>query len=116
MEAQVFKGLSLSESEAINEAKAAGLYPVTIDVPPTTNDFHWHDFSTTIYILEGSLEVTERDSGVTYILVAGDKALAGPRFVHREKHDGFKAVFAFDQDPATLKMPINRSPAELAAE
>ncbi|TNE36419.1 MAG: hypothetical protein EP347_11185 [Alphaproteobacteria bacterium] len=116
MQFKITVGRGLSEDEAIAEATAAGLHPVTIEVPADKNDFHWHDFNSTAYLLEGSVVVTEQVSGKTYTVNAGDKFEAAARVIHREDHQGFKAVFAFDQDPATLKMPIDRSPAELAAE
>lgn len=106
MQREITHGHSVTAEEAVAELKLLGLYPVEVDVPATENDFHWHDFDSVFYILEGGLEVTQHASGEVINLVAGDRVQAPGGFAHREKHNGFKAVFGFAVDPATLKFPL----------
>lgn len=106
MQPELTHGNSMTAEEAIAEFEQLGLYPVVVEVPPTENDFHWHDFDSITYVLEGSLEVTEQTTGEVYVLVPGDRAKAMRGFAHREKHSGFKAVIGISVDPSTLKFPI----------
>lgn len=96
----------MTADEAIAEFEQLGLYAAVVEVPPTENDFHWHDFDSITYVLEGSLEVTEQAAGEVYVLVPGDRSKAMRGFAHREKHSGFKAVFGISVDPSALKFPI----------
>ena len=97
-----------SEEESVAENRAMGFHPLTIDVPAVTNDFHFHDFDSVTYMLEGALTVTERDSGETCTLNPGDKAEARAGVVHKESHDGFRAVFGFAVPPQELTHPIDK--------
>lgn len=97
-----------SEAEARKEIEAAGLHVMVIDVPAEQNALHFHDFDTQFYILEGGLQLVAGDSGAVYDVWPGDRVVASAGWVHRESHDGFRAVFGFSVDPATLTMPINK--------
>lgn len=108
MRSEVTHGHNLSAEQAVAELEKLGLHPVVVDVPATENDFHWHDFDSVFYILEGELDVTDHDSGETYKLVAGDRVEARGGNVHREKHNGFRAAFGLSVDPATLVFPLER--------
>lgn len=108
MRASISHGPVLTAEQAIAEITAQGLHPVVLEVPATENDFHWHDFDSVTYVLEGSLEVTVQATGEVYTLVPGDRSEAKAGFVHREKHSGFKAAFGFWVDPATLSLPIEK--------
>ena len=101
-----------TEAEALAEIKAAGLFPITIDIPPTTNESHWHEFDAMTFMLEGKLTVTETKTGDVHVINPGDKAEAVAGWLHRENHDGFKAVFGFSADPKTFTMPIDKPPVE----
>ena len=111
MDAIITNNHFTSEEEAVAEIRAMGFHPLTIDVPAVTIDFHFHDFDSVTYMLEGALTVTERDSGETCTLHPGDKAEAKAGVVHRESHDGFRAVFGFSVPPQELTQPIDK-PAE----
>ncbi len=104
-----------TEEEAIALAEAAGQHVLTFDVGEVNNDFHWHDFQTTVYLVSGELTVTERDTGQTCTLVAG-ATLRGDeaRQVHREESAGYRIVIGFDEDPSTITRPIDRDPALLS--
>jgi mannose-6-phosphate isomerase-like protein (cupin superfamily) len=110
----VTEGCFVTEAEAIAALKRLDYYPATFDVPATENDFHWHAFDSVFYILEGGLDITVRDTGETLSLKAGDRVeITGP-VVHRERHDGYKAVFGISVDPSTLTMPLEKEPPPLS--
>jgi hypothetical protein len=108
MERSITQGLDLTEEQAINKITAMGFHPYVADVPPAENDFHWHDFDSVFYILERGLDVTEMESGEIIEIRKGDWVNAPGGFAHREKHDGFKAVFGFSVDPTTLEFPLEK--------
>jgi len=101
------------EAEAVALAEAAGLTPRAFDFGEVHNDFHWHDFSSAVYVVSGELTITVRDSGEQCTLRAGSCITAEARVVHREDSVGYRAVVGFDCDPATIKPPIDRDPAQL---
>jgi hypothetical protein len=99
-----------SEQDAIDRLKSMGYYTLTAKVPPANNEFHWHDFDTTFFIIDG--EFRARCEGDDDYRAAGFGAqVDAPRgVVHREQHDGYRAVFGWPIDPATLTMPLERDP------
>ena len=103
-----------TEDEAIALAEAEGLVPVALDLEPSGID-HWHDFGAKVYVVDGSVKITDVDSGSSYELMAGCSIQADPGAVHREDGAPYRAVVAFDFDPATLTMPIDKSPADRPA-
>ena len=107
-------GLFESEQEAIDLAVAVGLIPIPLDLVPSGED-HWHDFSATVYVTEGSLRVTKTETGEFCDLVAGSSISAGPGTVHREEGDPYRAVVGFAEDPSNLTMPIDKAPADAPA-
>ena len=104
------------EAEAIAMAEAAGEHPLALDIDAVENDFHYHDFGTTTYIVSGELTVVVRDTGEQYTCGAGTMIKADEiGIVHREISDGYRAVFGFDRDPKTLTMPIDKPPVDAPA-
>lgn len=97
------------EAAAIALAESKGEHPLALDIKAVENEFHWHDFQTTVYIVSGELTVIARDTGETYSCGAGTMIRADEGgIVHREISDGYRAVFGFDCDPKTLTMPIDK--------
>jgi quercetin dioxygenase-like cupin family protein len=103
-----------TEAEAIALAEAAGLVPLALDLEPSGED-HWHDFGATAYIIDGSVKITDVESGSSFEVAAGCSLSADPGAVHREEGAPYRAVIAIDRDPATLTMPIDKSPADRPA-
>jgi len=104
------RGEFSTEDEAIALAEAAGLIPHAFDLEPTGVD-HWHDFGAAVYVLDGSVTITDVDSGSSYVLTPGCSIRATPGAVHREEGAPYRAVVAFEEDPAGLTMPIDKDPA-----
>jgi quercetin dioxygenase-like cupin family protein len=103
-----------TEDEAIALAEAAGLVPIALDLESSGTD-HWHDFGASVYVVDGSVKITDVDSGSSYEVAAGCSIKADPGAVHREEGAPYRAVVAFDRDPATLTMPIDKLPADRPA-
>lgn len=99
-----------NEESALKEISDAGYFPVTIDFPAESNETHWHDFDSLIYILEGQLTLTEAESGEQKVCPAGTKIVGNRGVLHREKTDGYRAIIGFSIDPAGLSEPINKAP------
>jgi mannose-6-phosphate isomerase-like protein (cupin superfamily) len=100
-----------TEADAIALAEEAGLFPLALDLEPSGQD-HWHDFAATVYIVEGSVKITDVASGSSFEIAAGCSISADPGAVHREEGGPYRAVVALDRDPATLTMPIDKDPAD----
>ena len=113
MPIQVQDGYFSTEEEAIAEAKANGRYTLTLDFPVTKSEIHWHDFDSEVYVLEGTAQVTDVDSGITYSCSKGTKLSAPAGTLHSENHEAYRAVLALSVDPASLSQPIDRPPEEL---
>ena len=103
-----------SEEGAIGLAEKEGLVPVAVDLEPSGEN-HWHDFGATVYIVDGSVKITDVESGASFELNAGCSIKAEPGGVHREEGAPYRAVVGFDCDPATLTMPIDKPPVDAPA-
>ena len=57
--------------------KQDGLHPLSMSVPPVRNSSHWHRFSTSLYILEGQLKITDVMLEKTYTAGPGCRVSAG---------------------------------------
>lgn len=110
----VTEGRFTSEADATALAEAAGLVPLPLDLEPSGED-HWHDFASTVYVVDGSVTITVADTGQTCVLTPGCSIEAGPGLIHREEGDPYRAVVALHEDPSTLTMPVDKPPADLAS-
>ena len=99
------------EDEALAAIRAAGFHPLLLDVPADTNDDHWHDFDTIIFVLEGENVVTDVSAGETLVCGPGRRIDFPRGVIHREDHQGYRAMFGFSVDPVTaFDGPLNRPP------
>lgn len=102
-----------SEEEAAAIAEREGFpHTIALDLPAEENDYHWHDFDALIFMVNGDLTVTYKDSGETVTFRPGMLVRAKGGGLHKEKTDGYRAVFGLQQDPSTLTQPINKPPVE----
>src|SRR5262249_4498633 len=95
------------EDEAMAQIRAAGFYPLRIDVPPESNEDHWHDFDAMIFVLEGVNVITVAATGETISCGPGSRADFPRGAIHRENRKGYRGLFGFSVDPATLDAPLN---------
>ncbi|HEX7758746.1 MAG TPA: MerR family transcriptional regulator [Caulobacteraceae bacterium] len=98
------------EDEAMAAIHAAGFHPLLLEVPAETNENHWHDFDTIIFVLEGENVVTEAATGKTLACGPGSRIDFPRGVIHRENHRGYRALFGFSIDPAALDGPLNMPP------
>ena len=104
-----------SPSQASEEIDKAGQFPVEMGVPAVCNESHWHRFSTWIYVLEGTLYITDSALGVTFEAAKGSRVEVPERVLHSEKSEGYRIVAGMSVNPAGLTGPIDLDPAELLA-
>ena len=95
-----------TEEEALNEAKSLGLYAFTQNVPSSTDFPHWHDFDLVFYILEGTMQITECDTGVVHQCTPGCRIKLPSFIAHSELHDEYRAVVGLSMSPDTLTQPV----------
>jgi quercetin dioxygenase-like cupin family protein len=98
------------EAIALAEIEAAGYSPVTLEFPAESNDDHWHDFDSMLYILEGEVTITYAQTGETCVCGTGTKIIGQPRVLHHEQTDGYKALIGLSVEPEKLTQPINKPP------
>lgn len=98
------------EASALAEIEAAGYFPITLDVPAESNEDHWHDFDSLVYILDGEITITDPKSGEACICSKGAKITAPRGVLHREQTPGHKALIGLSIDPEKLTQPVNKPP------
>ena len=103
------------EDEAMAAIHEAGFYPLLLDVPAETNEDHWHDFDTIIFVLEGENVITEAATGKTLACGPGSRIDFPRGVIHRENHKGYRALFGFSVDLTAFEGPINMAPEAWAA-
>jgi hypothetical protein len=96
------------DTKPLAEIEAAGYFPLTLDFPAESNEDHWHDFDSLVYILEGEITIIDSTTGETCLCGAGTKIVAPGRVLHREQSAGHKALIGFSIAPETLSQPINK--------
>ena len=60
---------------------------VWIDKPGSSYDAHYHAGDEALYMLDGTLEFTDRDAGATHVLRPGDKLSLPAGVVHSVKSE-----------------------------
>ena len=101
-----------TEEEAFAEIAARGLHALAIDRSAEENEFHWHDFDTVTFIVDGTARV-EFEDGTSMQCGAGARIEAPARVVHREASPAYRAVLGFSMNPADMTQPVNRPVAQL---
>jgi hypothetical protein len=91
-----------SEEDAFADIQARGLFPFPTDVPPEHNEPHFHPFDSIIYIVGGELRYHDSDTGDLCICPPGTRIDDLGENLHREDHDGYRAIVGFFEDPAVL--------------
>jgi DNA-binding transcriptional MerR regulator len=102
------------QDEAMAVIRAAGLYPLLMDVPPETSGKHWHDFDSVIFVLEGENVIVLDDTGETIVCGPGTRTDFPRGIMHHEDHTGFRALYGLSIDPAAIQGPINMPPESWA--
>ena len=98
------------ESEVLAEIEAAGYHAVTLDFEAESNDAHWHDFDSLVYILDGQITVTDEQTGESCVCERGTKITAPRGVLHREDTPGHRATIGLSVKPEELTQPLNKPP------
>ena len=94
-----------TKEEAIAEIMKDGYWPISwLDKAGTEYGPHLHRDEETLYIVEGSMDFTETETGETHHLQAGDKLFLPPRLPHSTVTKdgatyimGIRTLVAFDE-------------------
>lgn len=101
----IFLGYFHTKEEAIAEIMRDGYWPISwIDKPGSELGPHIHRDHETLYIVDGSLDFTEVESGETHHLTAGDKLVLPARLPHSARTSdgatyimGIRTLVPFDE-------------------
>jgi len=92
-----------TEADALAEIRAKGWYPLARDVAPEHNEPHFHPFDSIIYIVEGVLRFHDVATGELRICPPGTRIDDIGENLHREDHEGYRAIVGFSDYPAGLR-------------
>lgn len=98
------------EAEAVGEIEAAGYFPLALDFPAESNEDHWHDFDSMVYILDGEITLFDSQTGERCVCGKGTRIVAPRGVLHREETAGHRAMIGFSVDPSQLTQPVNKPP------
>ena len=97
-----------TEADALADAAARGLVASANNFVGKVEDWHWHDFAATVYVLEGESGV-DYDDGVTLRVAAGNIFHQPAGVVHKDVPGAaYRGVFSFESAPSTWTQPINK--------
>lgn len=91
-----------TEPDAFAEIATMGWYPFTTEVAPEHNEPHFHPFDSIIFIVAGELRFHDVATGEVRVCPPGTRIDDIGENLHREDHDGYRAIVAFRDDPAGL--------------
>lgn len=91
-----------TEAEARAEIEAAGWLWHVADVPAEHNQPHYHPFDSTVFVLDGSMDFYELETGIHHRCGPGTRVQDWGPNVHQEEHDGYRSLVGFKEDPAVL--------------
>ena len=95
---------------AFGELEQMGLFPLEMDVPAVKNKCHWHDFTSSFYILQGQLKITDTSNDRVLIAGPGSRVDVPRGVLHHEESTGYRIIAGMSVDPATLTGPIDLDP------
>lgn len=108
MEYVITENVNATEEEAHAEITARGWHPFTLEFDTVEEEFHYHDWDTVLYVLEGTA-AAEFPDGSTFTAGAGARVDATAGLVHRDVPGlHYRAVFGFATHPDTWTGPINK--------
>ena len=97
-----------TEAEALADAAERGLFAVARDFVGTVEDWHWHEFEATVYVLGGEACV-DYDDGTTLRVGPGNIAFAPAGVVHKDVPGSkFRAVIGVNIHPSDWTEPLNK--------
>lgn len=97
-----FEAFSGAEADAYAAIAAMGWHPFATDVAAEHNEPHFHPFDSVIFVVGGELRFHDAETGELRVCPPGTKIDDLGENLHREDHDGYRAIVGFEQDPAIL--------------
>jgi hypothetical protein len=102
--------------EAFGELEQEGLFPLEMEVPAVKNESHWHDFTTSFYILQGQLKITDASNDRVLFAGPGSRVDVPRGVLHHEESSGYGIIAGMSVDPTTLTGPIDLDPELLEVQ
>ncbi len=85
MALEVLKGFFEKREEVLDDIKASGYWPATfVSGAGPGIPVHWHDHNVHAYLLEGTTDFLDAESGTRYDVGPGDKVVIPARTLHAE--------------------------------
>ena len=104
----VTKNAFTDEKEAFAEIERMGWHAAAMDMVSEDEEFHWHEFDTVVFFVEGTARAMCED-GTIQEASPGCRVDLPARAVH---HDiagyTYRGIFGFSVDPAEMTQPINK--------
>lgn len=108
MDATIVEGHFEGEAAAVAELEQLGWEPLVLDMSSVEEDFHWHDFTTVAFILEGT-SLLELADGRQLTAGPGARAELPAGVVHRDiPGSTYRAVIGFSVPMSEMSQPINK--------
>ena len=103
-----------SSDQALAAFSAAGLHTMNFEVPPVTNEPHWHHFDSEFYIVDGELTLTDAASGEQLECRPGCSVQVPARALHAEKSEsGYTIVLGTSVPANEFGDPVDLPPETL---
>lgn len=102
-----------TEREALAEIDAMGYYATVLESEATSNDEHWHDFHSVVYVLDGELEVVVSSTGEVHKCGPGTRIENTVNTLHSERTPGVRLAMGSPVPVEQLTQPIDKPPSLL---
>ena len=102
----------VDEASAIELVESLGYTAYPSDRAATELGLHWHDFDQAAAVVSGHYELTDGESGETFLLEPGSLFAITDRAIHADRHGPCRLVFGFTSDPSAFEAPISRDPLD----
>lgn len=100
-------------TEAVAEIQDNQLHVMEFDVPSVDNSVHWHRFDATLYLLEGTLSLTEGATGEVHRVTVGDKVMLPEGTLHAERSEGYTVLLGSSIPAEQFDNPVDLPPEAL---
>ena len=115
MALEVVKGFFEKREEVLDDLKASGYWPSTfVSGAGPGIPVHWHDIDVHAYLLEGTTDFLDAESGNRYPVGPGDKVVIPARTLHAEGAIADRVVYVgLREARPTDEQLVQRPPSDL---
>ena len=108
MQCTITEGHFGTEQEALDEVTSRGWTPYVLDMIGADEEFHFHDFETVAFVLEGTAMLELKD-GEILTAGPGSRAEVPAGLVHRDVPGStYRGVLGFSVELADMTQPVNK--------